>query len=146
MTEVIPTPRPEPSERGNVIPNRGPFTSEEQALSAVVQKLIEKLNPIEIWLFGSRSQGTHRPDSDFDLLVVTSREDGDAGFDYDRAYAPIRGLGVGCEVVPCRVDEFAVERTDPTSLCWRIVHTGRRLFRQKLAVTHLFPGVRIRHC
>lgn len=110
------------------VPNKGPFASEEEALSGVVQRLVKNLDPIEIWLFGSRARGTHRPDSDFDLFVVTALEDGDAGFDYDRAYAPIRGLGVGCEVVPCRADEFAVERTDPTSLCWRVVNTGRRLY------------------
>jgi predicted nucleotidyltransferase len=118
---------------GDSIPNRGPFASEEEALYGVVQKLVENLDPVEIWLFGSRAQGTHRPDSDFDLLVVTAPEDGDAGFDYDRAYAPISGLGVGCEVVPCRADEFAVERTDPTSLCWRIVHTGRRVYERRAA-------------
>jgi predicted nucleotidyltransferase len=110
------------------VPNKGPFASEEEALSGVVQKLVKHLDPIEIWLFGSRAQGTHRPDSDFDLFIVTAAEDGDAGFDYDRAYAPISGLGVGCEVVPCRADEFAAERTDPTSLCWRVVNTGRRLY------------------
>jgi predicted nucleotidyltransferase len=128
MTEVRPVPQPQEPGRGDVVANKGPFRSEEEALSAVVQKLIEKLDPIEIWLFGSRAEGTHRPDSDFDLLVVTAREDGDAGFNYDRAYAPITGLGVGCEVVPCRADEFAVERADPTSLCWRVVHNGRRLY------------------
>jgi len=112
----------------DAVPNRGPFASEEEALSGLVRKLVEKLDPIEIWLFGSRAQGTHRPDSDFDLLVVTAPEDGDEGFHYDRVYAPISGLGVGCEVVPCRADEFAAERTDPTSLCWRVVHTGRRLY------------------
>ena len=62
------------------VPNKGPFASEEEALSGVVQKLVENLDPIEIWLFGSRAQGTHRPDSDFDLFVVTAPEDGDAGF------------------------------------------------------------------
>src|ERR1043166_4259931 len=86
----------------DAIPNKGSFGSEQEALSGVIGKLVEKLNPVEIWLFGSRAEGTHRPDSDFDLFVVTAREDGDAGFDYDRAYAPLSGLGVGCEVVPCR--------------------------------------------
>jgi len=122
MTEREPAQRSEQFEGDKPTPNKGPFTSEEAALSAVVQKLVE------IWLFGSRAEGTHRPDSDFDLLLITSLHDGDAGFDYDRAYAPIRGLGVRCEVVPCRADEFAIERTDPTSLCWRVVQTGRRLY------------------
>jgi predicted nucleotidyltransferase len=112
----------------DAIPNKGPFASEDDALRGVLQRLVDELDPNEVWLFGSRAQGVHQPDSDFDLLVVTALEDGDAGFDYDRVYAPIRGLGVGCDVVPCRADEFAVERTDPTSLCWRVVQTGRRLY------------------
>ena len=112
----------------DAIPNRGPFASEDDALRGVVQRLIEGLDPNEIWLFGSRARGIHQPDSDFDLLVVTAPEDGDAGFDYDRVYAPVKGLGVGCDIVPCRADEFLVERTDPTSLCWSVVHTGRRLY------------------
>jgi len=138
MTEVM---RARPSRelgRGKAVPNKGSYASEEAALSAVVQKLVEKLDPIEIWLFGSRAEGTHQPDSDFDLLLITSPQDGDAGFDYDRAYAPIRGLGVGCEVVPCRADEFATERTDPTSLCWRVVHTGRRLYERGSSDTGVF--------
>ena len=128
MTELEPAQRSKQFEGDKATPNKGPFASEEAALSAVVQKLVEKIDPVEIWLFGSRAEGTHRPDSDFDLLLITSLHDGDAGFDYDRAYAPIRGLGVRCEVVPCRADEFAIERTDPTSLCWRVVQTGRRLY------------------
>jgi uncharacterized protein len=138
MTEVGPARWSMEVESGKAIPNKGTFASEEAALSAVVQRLVEKIHPIEIWLFGSRAEGTHRPDSDFDLLLVTSPEDGDAGFDYDRAYAPIRGLGVGCEVVPCRADEFAIERTDPTSLCWRVVHTGRRLYERGSSDTSVF--------
>jgi|ERR1043166_1513305 predicted nucleotidyltransferase len=117
----------------DAVPNKGLFASEEEALSGILQRLVDSLDPIEVWLFGSRAHGTHRPDSDFDLFVVTAPEDGEAGFDYDRAYAPITGLGVGCEIVPCRADEFAVERSDPTSLCWRVVHTGRRLYERGTA-------------
>ena len=133
MTDSESTLNSEAAGYADAVPNKGAFASEEEALSEVVGKLVEKLKPAEIWLFGSRAEGTHRPDSDFDLFVVTAPEDGDAGFDYDRAYAPISGLGVGCEVIPCRADEFAVERTDPTSLCWRVVHTGRRLYERRTA-------------
>ena len=110
------------------VPNQGPFASEGEALAAVVKRLVAELNPAEIWLFGSRAAGRHAPDSDFDLFVVTNTADGDAGFDYDRVYAPLKGLGVGCEVMPCRADEFAVEREDRTSFCWHIVQTGKRIY------------------
>jgi predicted nucleotidyltransferase len=111
-----------------VCPNRGPFETEDQALIEVVGRLIRALDPDQIWLFGSRAEGRSAPDSDFDLLVVTKTADGESGFDFDAVYAPIKGLGVGCDVVPCRADEFDVERSDPTSLCWLVTHTGKKLY------------------
>jgi len=127
---------PEPAEdaRVHAVPNRGPFASEDDALRAVVRRLVDQLNPDEIWLFGSRSEVLHQPYSDFYLLVVTSARDGEDAFDFDRVYAPIKGWGVGCEIVPCRADEFALERNDPTSLCWRVVNTGWKLYE------HAAPG------
>lgn len=85
--------------------NTGNYASETQALEAVVARIVDQVDPEAIWLFGSRARGTHRPDSDFDLLVVTRLEDGESGYDYDRVYAPVLGTGVGCDVVPCRVDD-----------------------------------------
>jgi predicted nucleotidyltransferase len=112
-------------------PNRGPFVSEDAALTAVVGRLVDRLDPEAIYLFGSRASGRARPDSDFDLLVVTRTEDGDAGFDYDRAYAPLLGLGVGCDVVPCRNDAFEAEKERPTSLCHLAVNQGRKLYERR---------------
>jgi len=119
------TPGSEASERR---PNRGPFSSEEEALMEVVTRLVRGLDPDEVWLFGSRAERRNAPDSDFDLFVVTKVSDGDAGFDYNVVYAPIRGLGVGCDVVPCRADEFEEERNDPTSLCWHVICAGQKLY------------------
>ena len=94
----------------------------------VVRRLTAALDPVEIWLFGSRATDTHSPDSDFDLLVVT----GDAhGTDYDLAYAPLKGLGIGCDVIPVGATEFESERSDPTSVCHRIVNTGRRIYERE---------------
>jgi predicted nucleotidyltransferase len=117
-----------PSPGASLVPNRGPFGSEDEALREVVRRLAEALNPAEIWLFGSRTAGEHSPDSDFDLLVVT---DDEGGSDYDRAYKPLKGLGVGCDVVPVTVADFESERSDPTSLSHRVVNTGRRIYERE---------------
>jgi len=121
-------PEPAQDARVQAVPNRGPFASEDDALRAVVRRLVDQLNPDEIWLFGSRAEGVHQPDSDFDLLVVTSASDDETAFDFDRVYAPIKGWGVRCEIVPCRADEFALERNDPTTLSWRVVNRGWKLY------------------
>ena len=74
------------------ITNYGGYATPDQALDEVIGRLAAALNPVAIYLFGSRALGTARPDSDFDLLVVTRPEDGEAGYDYARAYAPLAGL------------------------------------------------------
>jgi predicted nucleotidyltransferase len=111
--------------------NTGPFSSEDEALRVVVDRLGEAIRPESIWLFGSRARGTHRPDSDFDLLVVTRVADGEAGRDYDRVYEPIRGLGVACDVVPIRIDDFFEELDDPVSMFSDIAKTGVKVYGQR---------------
>ncbi len=112
-------------------PNIGQFASEDEALAAVVARLVAGLDPQAIYLFGSRAAGAARADSDFDLLVVTRGEDGDTAADYDRAYAPLLGLGVGCDVIPCPVPEFEAERDLPTSLCYAASRHGRKLYERR---------------
>src|SRR5262245_51504996 len=81
---------------GAMITNYGGHATADAALGEVIHRLVEALDPVAIYLFGSRARGTARPDSDFDLLVVTRPEDGEAGYDYARAYAPLVGRGIAC--------------------------------------------------
>ncbi|MET3896983.1 putative nucleotidyltransferase [Devosia sp. UYZn731] len=126
--------RPHQHQR-SVRPNRGAFPTEQDALDAVVSRLVEQLKPAAIWLFGSRATGRHWPDSDFDLLVVMRNEQGDAGRDYDRVYAPIVGLGVGVDVVPCTEEDFDQQRLARTGLIPEIVRTGHQIYRAGLVAS-----------
>jgi len=87
-------------------PNYGPFSSEQAALRAIVDRLVEGLKPFRIYLFGSRAEGRARPDSDFDLLVVFDDRALNADADYDEVYAPLLEIGIGCDVIPCRWSDF----------------------------------------
>jgi predicted nucleotidyltransferase len=50
--------------------------SEMDILDLITQAIIENVENLEgAWLFGSRTNGTFRPDSDWDILVVTSSGD-----------------------------------------------------------------------
>lgn len=114
-----------------MLANVGSYGTEKEALATVVKRIVSAVDPVSVWLFGSRARGQHRPDSDFDLLVVTKQEDGEAGYDYDRVYAPVLGTGVGCDVVPCRADDFAREASSSTGLIPEILRDGVQLYEQR---------------
>jgi uncharacterized protein len=110
-------------------PNIGIFANEDQALQGLVDRLVAALDPQAIWLFGSRARGDHRPDSDFDLLVV-AREGQDWGDDFERVYEPTMGTGVGCDVVPYYSEVFGAAKGLNTSFATHVVSEGREVFRQ----------------
>jgi tRNA nucleotidyltransferase (CCA-adding enzyme) len=74
---------------------------QDSRLAEAVNRLAEDLHPRAIILFGSRARGTHRPDSDYDLLVISERL-----LDYDEVYRPVAGRGLRCDVVPCTVETW----------------------------------------
>lgn len=41
-----------------------------EPIAMLIRRIVERLDPEEIWLFGSRAEGRGRPDSDYDLLAV----------------------------------------------------------------------------
>jgi len=107
--------------------NYGLFGSEAAALAVLRDRLVAALDPEAIWLFGSRGRGRGRAESDFDLLVVLPDARGLAGLDHDRAYAPVAGLGIGVDVVPCLAADFAAEKDRPGTLAFEAAR-GRSLY------------------
>jgi uncharacterized protein len=114
-----------------MITNYGGHASADQALDEVVHRLVETLNPVAIYLFGSRARGAASPHGDFDLMVVTRSEDGEAGYDYARAYAPLIGRGIACDVLPVPAPDFLEDKDDPTSLCFAAAHHGTKVYERR---------------
>jgi predicted nucleotidyltransferase len=109
-------------------PNHGPFGSEERALSALVDRLVQAFDPEAIYLFGSRARGDATPLSDFDLMMITASGDDEAEADLAAAYAPIQGLGIACEVIPCSRGAFEREKRTRTGICRRVAEEGRLVY------------------
>lgn len=42
----------------------------DEQLKEIVDKIVDFLHPTRIYLFGSRARGDHRPDSDYDIVVI----------------------------------------------------------------------------
>ena len=108
--------------------NFGCFGSETAALEAILTRLATALDPQAIWLFGSRATGRARPDSDFDLLVVAKPGGCFGSDDYDTVDRPLRGTGVGCDIVPCAATDFEDCKRLKTTLIARVVREGRVVY------------------
>jgi hypothetical protein len=117
-----------PDTQTGVRPNHGPFATEQEALDALVERLVAALDPQAIWLFGSRARRDHRPDSDFDLLVVAKPEGRFGSNDYEAVYMAASGLGIGRDIVPCSAEDFSVAQLLPTTLVSQVIAHGRKLF------------------
>lgn len=114
-------------------PNYGSFDSEQQALEAVVQRLVDALHPLSIYLFGSRADGRARPESDFDLLVVFDDEAPNSGSNYEDVYAPLLDMGIGCDVIPCLRSELHDVMQDSTNPWRTSLLSAKRVYEQSAA-------------
>ncbi len=112
----------------SIPPNCGPYSTEQAALKGVVRRLVADLNPFRIYLFGSRAEGRARPDSDFDLVVVFDDQAPNRDADYDGVYAPLLGVSVGCDVIPCRWSEFQEVLADPTNSWQPVWSAAKRIY------------------
>ncbi|QVL51281.1 MAG: nucleotidyltransferase domain-containing protein [Thiocapsa sp.] len=98
------------------------------ALSEVVDRIIQAVHPEQILLYGSQAWGQPNEDSDIDLLVVlgTSSEPG-----YRRArevYRSLRGIRLPIEVVVRTRDEMIRAGRVSTSLERQALDRGRLLY------------------
>lgn len=66
-------------------PGIAPIGRPDPDAVAVAQAVYEQTQPLQAVLFGSRARGTHRPDSDIDIAIITTEAvDEDDRYAYDR--------------------------------------------------------------
>jgi len=107
---------------------QGNSATVNDSLSRIVARIVARLNPEEIWLFGSRAEGRNRPDSDFDLLAVLPDGAAESELDPVNACDVVAGLGVPVDLIPCTRSEFNAEQDEPDSLVKAAVSRGRRIY------------------
>lgn len=100
----------------------------DPALDRLLRHVVEVMNPLEVWLFGSRAEGRARPDSDYDLLVVLPDDVAADAFDPVRAWRIGRDVRVPADIVPCTHAEFVEEQHEIDTLARAAVTRGRKIF------------------
>jgi predicted nucleotidyltransferase len=100
----------------------------DEPLARLVRHVVKAMQPLEVWLFGSRAEDRARPTSDYDLLVVMP--DGTPELELD----PVRAWRLGWEaqvtadIVPCTRSEFDEEKDELDSLPRAAMLRGRRIY------------------
>ena len=103
--------------------------TETEILRPVIARIVERLAPEAIWLFGSRAGGSAtRPGSDYDLLAVLPDGTPESEMDPVRAWEVVRDLGVVVDLVPCTRAEFEEEKDEIDTLPRAAVTGGRRIY------------------
>jgi predicted nucleotidyltransferase len=109
----------------------GPFRDEAAALAFLRDRLVARLRPRMIWLFGSRARGDGREDSDFDLLVVLPNGLPERAYSNFAVAEPLIACGLAYDVVPCSWSDFLAERDEAGSLVNRATREGRILYQDR---------------
>lgn len=109
----------------------GPFRDEEAAIAFLRDRLVTALRPRMVWLFGSRGRGDNRADSDFDLLVVLPDDLPAKSYGHRAVAAPISACGLPVDVVPCSLEEFLENRSNPQTLIGRAASEGKLLYQDR---------------
>ncbi|TMQ04342.1 MAG: nucleotidyltransferase domain-containing protein [Deltaproteobacteria bacterium] len=72
-----------------------------------IERIVEELDPLEIWLFGSRARGTHRPESDWDLMAVLPDNTPEDNLDIVKVWTRLRDIHAKrVELFPVTKSEF----------------------------------------
>jgi uncharacterized protein len=95
----------------------------------VIDRIVEVLDPEEVWLFGSRARETHGPDSDWDFLAVLSDTAPDRKLDIAAVWSDLRELRrLRVEVIPIRRRDFEDDRDTPGELAETVAREGRLVY------------------
>jgi predicted nucleotidyltransferase len=100
-------------------------------LERLVARVVERLDPEEIWLFGSRAEGRARPGSDYDLLAVVPDSTPEPDLDFFHAWMLLRDLGIPADLVPYTRAEFEEERDVVGTLARDVSERGRRVYERR---------------
>ena len=100
----------------------------DAALERLVRHVVEVMDPLEVWLFGSRAEGRARPTSDYDLLVVMPDGTPEPELDPVRAWRLGWEVRVTADIIPCTRSEFEEEKHEIDSLPRAAVQRGRKIY------------------
>lgn len=100
---------------------------ENKTLEMIVEALKKEFNPLRIFLFGSRSVGKSRSDSDYDFVLVVKRMKGNRADNMIRAEKAVSHLPVTVDVFVYSEKEFNEWKDQLSSIPETALNTGKEI-------------------
>jgi predicted nucleotidyltransferase len=98
-------------------------------IAPILERVVVRWSPTQIWLFGSRARGDAGVDSDWDLLAVVPDCPEPAEFDDPMVVWRVRRQpNVPSDLVVYRAADFAADRTVPNTLAYAAKLDGVLLY------------------
>jgi uncharacterized protein len=104
-----------------------PRIDHPEELDRMVKQIVAKVDPLAIYLFGSRARGEADADSDYDLLVVVPDERMNRRI-WDDLLAARQDSDLSAELIPARASGFAAWRHEIGTLSFEVSNDGVRLY------------------
>jgi len=101
---------------------------QDKNLKLLLNRLAPILNPIEVYLFGSRARGDARPDSDYDLLFVLPDDVPNESIRLQDVTALYRDTLIDADIVPCWYSTFLHQQDMIGTLSFEAKHEGKRIY------------------
>jgi predicted nucleotidyltransferase len=97
-------------------------------LRLLLARIEETYHPLQVWLFGSRARGDHRPDSDWDLFVIVPDDTPKEEIDLFAAWQLQLDSGVSADIIPCWLSAFQEDIETANTIPYAIAHEGVLLY------------------
>jgi uncharacterized protein len=95
-----------------------------EALDRIVRRVVEAVDPVAVYLFGSRARGDAREDSDYDLMVIVSDDFPAEQTRPSNAFALIEGREIPIDIALVRWSRFAERSNKVGTLSFEVSQDG----------------------
>lgn len=103
------------------------FNFQDEKLKIILERLIPEFQPTKIFLFGSRSKGTSKVDSDYDLLLIVKNSELSRHERMTHALMALWGCGVKVDVFIYTENEFNDWKDEFSSIPHTVATEGLEL-------------------